>query len=230
VRRVQADAETMAADAANATQKHRPTGTADLSEDAAGRRQPSRSARRRSRAAAAPATKSKRRPLVVAAVGAGVIAAGIVLVLSLGSAGGARHAPARSASIASARLSSPSIASFASSLRSTIGMVERELRLVAVRAGARARHAQPKAKHRPSHSGRHQASAPHETAAQRGGPAATSVTSPQEQTYTQAQSPGTSSSQSSAITQSSSSSPSQPAGPTNAGPLGGIGSCVRGCS
>jgi hypothetical protein len=228
VRRVQAGAETMIFDAARATRKRRPIGTADLSADAAGGRQASRAGRRRSRAEAALATKSKRQHWLLAAVGAGVFVAGVAFVLSLASAGAPQPTPARSASITSARLSSASIAGFGSALRSTIAVVDRELRAVALRASTSVRHERRKAKHPRGHSGRHPANAWHETAVQSGGRATSSTTS-QGQSYTQAQSPVTSSSQSSATTQPSSSNGSQPAGPTNAGPLGGLGSCVKGC-
>lgn len=227
VRRVQAGAQTMAADAATAAQKRRPIGTADLSADAAGGHQPSRAARRGFRAHVVTTAKPPgRRRWTAAAV---VLAAGIALVISLSRSTGPRFAATGRPSIASTQLSSASIEGFGGALRSAISFVDSELRSIALRATASTRLVRRKAKQPRSHSRRHVASRRNQTATQSGVPPAATTTSSRSQTDTQTQAPVTSSSQSSGTTQPSSSSSSQPAGPTNAGPLGGIGSCVKGC-
>jgi hypothetical protein len=113
----------------------------------------------------------------------------------------------------------------------TISRVDRELEALAHRATAQV------------HSGRHlikrprgRPPQPHARTTQ-ATPAARSqpvhVASPpttSSQTPTSTQQPSASSGRSSAGGAASSSGSAQPAGPTNASPLGGIGSCVSGCT
>jgi hypothetical protein len=232
VRRVQASAQTVAADAAPANRKRRPTATADLSADAALRSRPPRRSRRRSIQAASHATRWKlRHPKWLAAVT--VLAAGVVLVTSLDGVGGRHAAASRHGSSSSTQLDVASPAQFGRALRGSVAVIDRDLRAAARVAAARVRPALRAAKHTRRRSRPHAANVRHRTPArgsQSASVASPSTTSSQSQTYKPAQTPVTNAGQSSATAQPSSASSSQPAGPTDSGPLGGIGSCVKGCT
>jgi hypothetical protein len=227
VRRVKAGAQTAAADAATVTRQRRPTGTADLAPDAATRKRAPELARRRAGEAAARSDALKRR-VTRALAAAVVLIAVVVLAPSFGSAGGRRAATTHGASLSSAALARPSVAGFGDALRTTAAAVDRELQATARRATARVKHARPATKHhrvRPRRPAAHTRQATSSGATPPATVQSSSTTSSQTQNY--APPPSAGSGQGS--TAGASSSSSQPAGPTNAGPLGGIGSCVKGC-
>lgn len=227
VRRVTEGAQTAAADAATVTRHRRPTGTADLAPDAATRKRASEQATRREREAA-PRSSALKRWVAWALAAAVVLVAVVVLAPSFGSAGGRRAASSRGASLSPTGLAVPAVAGFGDALRMTIAAVDRELQAMARRATARVKHARPTAEHHRVRPRRH-AARTRQAASSGAAPPATgqssSTTSSQTQNYTPP--PSTASGQGS--TAGASSSSRQPAGPTNAGPLGGIGSCVKGC-
>ena len=103
-------AQTIAADAATSTRNRRPTGTADLSADAASRSRPPSRARRRSSGRASTTPPSRRRGARGGSQLPSSSLLACVLVISLDSAGGHRPTAARSASITSTQLSAASIA------------------------------------------------------------------------------------------------------------------------
>ena len=224
VRRVQAGAQTAADEADRATRRARPIGTADLSADAA-TRNPARSrAGRRAVEATLRAVEAKRRVSWAAAT-AIVLIAGVVLALSLGSAGGRRTATTQSP---------PSLATAAGpafAMQTTISRVDRELEALTHRAIDQVHPGRRVIKHARVQSRRPHARTTQATSATQS--QAVHVTSPPtntSQTPTSTQQPSASSGRSSAGGASSSSGSAHPAGPTNASPLGGIGSCVSGCT
>jgi hypothetical protein len=233
VRRVRVSSQTIAADAASATRK-RPTGTAALAADAASRRRPPNRAPHRFIQSAAHAIKANARPPRWGAAAA-VLAAGIVLIVSLTSGGERRSPSAWRADSLPAQLSTAAITHFGRALRSTVAELDRELRPASRVAAGPPRHLRRRAKHMPRHPRPRAATVQHQTPAQTARPAATTspsttTTTTQSHTYTPVQTPDTHASQSSATAPSSNSSSRQSAGPTNQGPLGGIGSCVKGCT
>lgn len=229
VRRVKDGAQAAAADAAIATRPRRPTGTADLAPDAATRkRSPGQAVRRGDEAA--PRTLSWKRGVTWGPMAAVVLVVGIVLVPSFGSTSGRHVASSHGASVSAASIGAASAAGFGDALRTTVAAVESRLLTAARHATSPVKHVKRATTHRGIRSRRHAPRTTHTTAATTSQPvtAATSAASSQTtQTYTPP-APAASGQGSSAGT-SSSSSNSQPAGPTNAGPLGGIGSCVKGC-
>ena len=170
------------------------------------------------------AVESKRRAAWAAAA-AIVLIAGVVLALSLDSAGGRRTATTHSAPILA------TAAGLASAVRITISTVDRELEALTHRATGQVhpgRRVIKRARVRPR---RHHARTTQATSATQSQPV--HVASPpttSSQTPTSTQQPSASSGRSSAGGASSSSGSAHPAGPTNASPLGGIGSCVSGCT
>ena len=224
VRRVQAGAQAAADEADRATRRGRPIGTADLSADAA-TRNPARSrAGRRAVEATLRAVAAKRRVSWAAAT-ATVLIAGVVLALSLGSAGGRRIATTQSP---------PSLATAAGpafAMQTTISRVDRELEALTHRAIDQVHSGRRVIKHARVQSRRSHARATQATSATQS--QAVHVASPPSntsQTPTSTQQPSASSGRSSAGGASSSSGSAHPAGPTNASPLGGLGSCVSGCT
>ena len=223
VRRVQAGAQTAADEADRATRRGRPIGTADLSADAATRNPARSGAGRRAVAATLRAVGAKRRVSWAVAT-ATVLIAGVVLAVTLG--GGRRIATSQSP---------PSLAAAggpATVLQTTISSLDRELEALTHRAIDQA-HSRPRViKHaRRAQSRRSHPRATYATSATRS--QAVHVASPPSntsQTPTSTQQPPASSGGSSAGGASSSSGSAKPAGPTNASPLGGIGSCVSGCT
>ena len=183
-----------------------------------------RRAGRRAVEATLRAVEAKRRVSWAAAT-ATVLIAGVVLALSLGSAGGRRIATTQSP---------PSLATAAgpaSAMQTTISRVDRELEALTHRAIDQVHPGRRVIKHARVQSRRSHARATQATSATQS--QAVHVTSPPtntSQTPTSTQQPSASSGRSSAGGASSSSGSAHPAGPTNASPLGGIGSCVSGCT
>jgi len=234
IRRVKDSAAGAAVEASTTLEQRRPKGTSDLARDAAtsraaARRRPPKAELRSTDAARTP-NKHRR------AVAAMVLLAGIaVLLVTLADAGGT-NAPRRlDSSIASSRLAAARPGDFGRALQATIAAIAPELRAVARRAassaraasnrheaksrqiGSRARHARSK----------HRGSVGQRAAVTNSAPP--SATSTQTQTSPAAQAPASTASQTSATSQPSATSSSRSAGPVGAGPLGGIGSCVKGC-
>ena len=227
VRRVQEGTQTAAADAATVTRQRRPTGTADLAPDAATRKRASEQARRRA-GEAAPRSDALKRWVAWALAAAVVLVAVVVLAPSFGSAGGRRAATTHGASLSPAALARPSVAGFGDAIRTTIAAVDRELQATARRATARVKHARPATEHHRVRARRHAARTTQATSS-RATPPATGQSSSTTTSQTQNYAPPPSAASGQGSTAGASSSSSQPAGPTNAGPLGGIGSCVKGC-
>jgi hypothetical protein len=224
VRRVQAGAHTPADEGERGTRRARPIGTADLSADAATRNPAGRRVGRRAVEATVRAVESKRR-VAWAAATAIVLIAGVVLALSLDSAGGHRTATTQSA---------PSLATAAgpaSAMGITISTVDRELEALAhpatdqIHPGRRVIK-RSRVRPRPRHARITQFTSATQSHAVHVASPPTNTT----QTPISTQQPSASSAPSSAGGGSSSSGSAKPAGPTNASPLGGIGSCVSGCT
>jgi len=224
VRRVQAGAQTAADEADRATRRGRPIGTADLSADAATRHLGRARAGRRAGEATFHAVAANRRVSWAAAT-ATVLIAGVVLAVSLGSAGGRRIATTQSPpSLATA-------AGLATAMQTTISSLDRGLEALTHRAIDQVHSRASVIKHARVQSHRSHAGATQATSATQS--QAVHVASPPpntSQTPTSTQLPSAGSGRSSAGGASSSSGGSKPAGPTNASPLGGIGSCVSGCT
>ncbi len=235
IRRVKDSAAGGAVEASNTLEQRRPKGTADLARDAA----TSRAATRRRApetelrsSDAAPRPKKHRR-----AVAAAVLLAGIaILVVTLASTGGT-SGPARrlESSIASSRPGAARSGDFPGTLQAAIAAIAPELRAVAQRAAsadraaatrdaARRRQNRSRAKHSRS---KHRAAVVQRAPATNSAAPSTTGTQPQASTATPTQ--ASTASQTSATSQPSATSSSRSAGPIGAGPLGGIGSCVKGC-
>lgn len=224
VRRVQAGAQTAAEEADRATRRGRPIGTADLAADAA-TRNPARSRAGRRAVEATLVVVAANRRVSWAAATATVLIAGIVLALSLGSAGGRRITTTQSpASLATA-------AGPATAMQTTIRSLDREIEALTHRAIDQV-HPRPRViKHARVEPRRSHARTTQATSATQSQPVhVASPPSNTSQTPTSTQQPSASSGRSSAGGASSSSGSAHPAGPTNASPLGGIGSCVSGCT
>jgi hypothetical protein len=162
-----------------------------------------------------------------------VLGAGIVLAVWLDGAGEHRTLAGRRASGVPTQLTAAPLADLGRAVRTTLSEVDRRLRSKTRRAAAPAKHTRHRVMRRPRHSPPRAASPPHQTSGHEAPPPAVSSPSTattQSHTYTPVQAPVTTTSQSSATAQPSSSSSSHAAGPTNPGPLGGIGSCVKGCT
>ncbi len=224
VRRVQAGAQAAAEDADRATRRGRPIGTADLSADAASRNPARSRAGRRAVEATLHAVAASRRVSWAAAT-AVVLVAGVVLALSLGSAGARRIATSQTP---------PSLTTAAGptfAVQTTISRVDGELEALTHRAIDQVRSHPRVIKHARVRSHRSYARATQATSGTQS--QAVHVTSPpttSSQTPTSTQQPSASSGRSSAGGATSNSGSAKPAGPTNASPLGGIGSCVSGCT
>ena len=220
VRRVQAGSQTRGNE--SSAIRRRPTGTADLPDRTAPSR---RQIRTHSRASTA---QTRRRKIIAAAA---VLVAGIVLIAAASEIGGQRSARADHPATSTAARTG-TLVSLVGELPTMISAIQRELRGVATRAAASSAQARRRAAKQRRRSLPHAASEQQRTprgAAQVGQTTASTTTSAPHQTYTPAASRVSRPSQSTAATTPSHSSSSQPAGSTNAGPLGGIGSCVKGC-
>jgi hypothetical protein len=224
VRRVQAGTQTAAAEAEHATRRARPIGTADLSADAATQNPARRRAGRNGVADPLHRVESNRRAAWAAAA-AIVLIVGVAFALSLDSAGERRTATTHSAPILA------TVAGLASAVRVTTSTVDRELEALTHQADGQV-HPRRRATKRPRvRPQKHHARTARATSATQSQPVhVTSTPATSSQTATSTQQSNASSGRSTAGGASSSSGSAQPAGPTNASPLGGIGSCVRGCS
>ena len=226
VRRVQAGTEAAAAEAAVASGQRRPAGTADLSADAVRRDRP---ARRRAplRATWAQGQRPVWRGRRMVAIAVGLVA-GVALLVALGESGGHRAVATHRVAVSSTALGAASLAAL-TAIPNTIGAMVHRLEAEKAGQSAPRKHARRATKHPRARARRYVATPTQTALAQQSAPvseASPSSASSQTPAYT---SPPAATNQSSSTGASSSSRSSQPAGPTNAGPLGGIGSCVKGC-
>jgi hypothetical protein len=218
-------------DVGTTIQQRRPKGTADLPRETAPRR-----AHRRPR----PSTPRRRRtarPRKTRLLGIAVtivIAGAAVLVFALGG-GSSRLSPARSASSSTA--TTGSFGAFGGALNGAIAVLGSELQPFAQRAvsserTSRSRRTATRPRPARSHAtvkrrARHTARQP--TRAVAGSSPSTTATTVQTQTYAPASPPAATPSQSPVSATHSTTSSTRPSGPTGSNPLGGIGSCVKGC-
>jgi hypothetical protein len=229
IRRVKESTAGADAETSSTLQQRRPKGTADLSRDAAISRA---AARRRSaelRGTDVAPTPKKHRRLVAATV----LLAGIaILLVTLADTGGRSVPRGVYSSLRSSRLPAERPGVFGGALDATIGP---ELRAAAQHAAASARAARTRlgAKRRAIRSrprrarSKHRAAAVQRAAVTNSPPPPTTVAGTQNNAPAPA--PASTPSQTSATSQPSATSSSRPAGPTGSDPLGGIGSCVKGC-
>ena len=235
IRRVKDSAAGAAVEASSTLQQRRPKGTADLVRDAATSRA---AARRRApetelRSTDVAPTPKKHRRVLAATVLLGGVA---ILLITLAGTGGKRAPRRDDSSMRSSRLAAARSSKFGGALQVTIAVIAPELQAVARRAtsSARAVSTRQGAKRRAIRSrarrarSKHRAPAVHRRAVANSPPPPTTVAGTQNNAPapTRASTP----SQTSATSQPSATSSSRPAGPTNPGPLGGIGSCVHGCT
>jgi hypothetical protein len=219
------------ADVATTIQQRRPKGTADLSPAAAPRRARTRPGPATGRRWRAPRPQRTRLLGIAAAI---ALAGATVLVLHPGG-GSSLPSPARSGS--SSTSTTGSFGAFGGALTSAIAAVGSELQPFAQRAVStkRASRARPTAAHRRSARShvtikRHiRRKAQQPTRAVAGSSPSTTATTVQTQTYAPASPPVTTPSQSPVSATHSTTSSTRPSGPTGSNPLGGIGSCVKGC-
>lgn len=234
IRRVKEGALGSGPDASSTIQQRRPTGTADLSPDAAPRR---RAARPRVPGTDKPphsGAGAKRNTRRWAAAATVLIAGTAVLLITLGSVGG-NHAPgAVSSSAPTARLPQARPGVFGEALRTTIAVIDRQLQAVARRAAeaAQAVRTRRTAKRRRARSHASVKRSTHQTPPAQSRPVVESsppvTRAPQTPTHAPAAAPARSTSQTS-TPQTPATGSSRPAGPSGSDPLGGIGSCVKGC-
>jgi hypothetical protein len=233
IRRVKDSAAGAAVEASSTLQQRRPKGTADLARDAATSSAPARrrAAKTELRSKGVAPTRKKHRR----AVAAMVLLAGIaILMVTLADTGGTNVPRRLDSSIANARLAAARSGDFGA-LQATIAAIAPELRAVARRAASSARAAATRqgAKRRQIRSRATHARSKHRAKAFQRAPvtnsAPPSTTGTQTQASTAAPAPASTASQTSATSQPSATSSSRQAGPIGAGPLGGIGSCVKGC-
>jgi hypothetical protein len=229
VRRVQAGTHATTTQASAVSRQRRPIGTADLSTDAARR---SRAPSRPRRAVTWDRTSlvaSKRRLTWVAAASAILLLVGVVLLASFDGTDRNRASTKYGARAASTALVASSVTELHALPRAIVGVVRR-IDAAARRTAGSAKYARHASNHSRARSRSGVTPAASAAAAQRTAPvalASTPVATSHTPVYAPA--PAATTSQSSSTGSSSSSSSNQPAGPTNAGPLGGIGSCVKGC-
>lgn len=233
IRRVREGTQTTGGEALATIQQRRPKGTADLGSDAAVPRR--RVSRPRQLTTDAPRLKeARKRTTRRSGAAAMVLVAGIaVLAVVLSSAGGHGAAHAFDASASKTRFSSEGTAALGGALRASMAAIVPELQGLARQAAA-ADHAA-----RPPHKAKREASS-HARAARPRHQTATVVQSrtvatssppvaPSQEIQSSAPTPSPSMSQTSATPDTSTPSDSRPAGPTGSDPLGGLGSCVKGC-
>jgi hypothetical protein len=215
------------ADVATTIERRRPKGTADLSPAAAPRR------RRRATRQTTPSRGQapwRRRTRVLGIAAALVVAGTAVLVFTLGGGSG-RLSQARSDSSPTSTIGF--VTAFGGQLNSTIAALGSELQPFArraVSAARAARHRHVVARRRPSHAhvkvARHIRRAPRQQS--RAVPASSPSTATTVQTQSYAPPPSPVSTTSQTPTHSTASN-TRPSGPSGSNPLGGIGSCVKGC-
>ncbi len=234
IRRVKDSTAGAAAETSSTLEQRRPKGTANLARDAA----TARAATRRRvpetelRSTDVAPTPKKHRGPVAAVV---LLAGTAVLLVTLAGTGGT-SAPRRLDSLTARSQPAAAPSSyFDAALQTTIAAIAPELRAVAgrVASSARAAAARHAAKRRQIRSRAKHARAKHQATVVQPAPVTNSptasATGTQTQSSTAAQSPASTASQTSATSQPSATSSSRQAGPIGAGPLGGIGSCVKGC-
>lgn len=229
IRRVK---EGTAADADGATtiERRRPKGTADLSPAAAPRRR--RRPARRTTPSGGP-TPQKRRTRLLGIAATVVVAGTAVLLVSLSSRP-SRLNPAPSHT--SPTSTSGFFTAFGGELNSTIAALGPELQPFARQAVSAARAARRRhvvARRRPSQ--RHVKvahpirRAPRQQTRAVAASAPSTATTVQTQTYAPPSSPVSTTSQTPVSATQPTTSSTQPSGPSGSNPLGGIGSCVKGC-
>lgn len=234
IRRVKDSAAGAAAETPSTLEQRRPKGTADLGRDAATTRAATRRREPETElhsTAVAPTPKKHRRAVAVA-----VLLAGIAVLLVTQVSTGRTSAPQGVASsVHSSRLAAARSGDFGGALAATIAAIAPELRAVARRAASSARaaanrHVAPhgKIRSRATHArSKHRAAVVQHPPVTNSPPPSTTGT--QSQSSATAQAPASTATQTSATSQHSATSSSRPAGPIGTGPLGGIGSCVKGC-
>jgi hypothetical protein len=221
-------------DTATTIERRRPKGTVDLPPGAGPRRRnthirPSTPSRRR--------LSKPRRTRVLGIAATLAVAGTAVLVVTL-SGGSSQLSPARSASSSGA--TTGSFAAFGGALSSMIAALGPELSPFARHAASAARTSRPRrtaARRRPARShlkvARHTGRAARPTS--RLVPASSTSTTtasqiqPQTYTPTPAPAPAATASQTPVSATHSTTSSNRSSGPTGSNPLGGIGSCVKGC-
>jgi hypothetical protein len=218
------------ADVAATIERRRPKGTADLSPAAAPRRR-----RRPTRQTTPSRGKApRRRRTGLLGIAATLVVAGTAVLVLTFSSGSGRLSQARTDS--SPTSTTGFLTAFGGELNSTIAALGPELQPFArqaVSAARAARHRHVAAHRRPSHP---HVKVPHrirraprqETRAVPASSPSTATTV-QTQTYTPPPSPASTTSQTPVSATHSTTSNTHPSGPSGSNPLGGIGSCVKGC-
>jgi hypothetical protein len=228
IRRVKESTAGAGVEASSTLQQRRPKGTADLSRDAATSRA---AGRRRAPEALAPTPKRHRGVLAATVLLVGIA----ILLATLADTGGTSAPRGVDSSLHSSRPAAEQPGVFGGALDATIAAIGPELRAAAQHAAASARAANVRheAKRRTIRSRARRARSQHRTAAVRRAAVTNSspppTTVPETQTYSPAPAPASTAGQTSVTSQPSATSSSRPAGPTSSDPLGGIGSCVKGC-
>jgi hypothetical protein len=218
------------ADAATTIERRRPKGTADLSPAAAPRR------RRRPTRQTTPSrgqAPRRRRTRLLGTAATLVVAGATVLVFTL-SSGPSRLSPARSDSSPTSTIGF--LTAFGGSLNNTIAALGPELQPFARRAVS-ASHPAPRrhmaARQRTSRPHvqvtRHIRRAPRQRSRAVPASSPSTATTVQTQTYAPPPSPVSTTSQTPVSETHSTTSSTRPSGPSGSNPLGGIGSCVKGC-
>jgi hypothetical protein len=218
------------ADGATTIERRRPKGTADLSPAAAPRRR-RRPARQTTSSRGQAAWRRRTRLLGIAATL--VVAGTAVLVVTL-SSGSGRLRPARTDS--SPTSTTGFFTAFDRELNSTIAALGPELQPFArqaVSAGRATRRLHVAARRRPSQRHvkvtRHIRRAPRQQTRAVAASSPSTATTVQTQTYAPPPSPVSTTSQTPVSATHSTTSSTRPSGPSGSNPLGGIGSCVKGC-
>jgi hypothetical protein len=234
IRRVKESTADAAVEGSSTLQQRRPKGTADLSRDAA---MSPAAARRRApetelRGTDLAPTPKKHRWVAAATM----LLAGIAILLAtLAGIGGTSVPRGVHPSKRNSRLAVALPGVFGGALDATIAAIRSELPSVVRHAAASARAASNRheARRRPIRSGARPARDQHRTAAARRAAVTNSspppTTVPETQTYSPTPAPASTAGHTSVTSQPTATSSSRPAGPTGSDPLGGIGSCVKGC-
>lgn len=234
VRRVQQDAAERSREAAAAAPRRAPS-TVDLPPSGGGRRRRiHRSAQDVTATSISWPERRVRRWVVAAIVGAAATA--ILLDLALHELGGGTTPTPVRLSTSGAALSTAQHNQLGDALSATIGAIAPELRALAGAVPAAKRGPQGQNRRTQRHVNRHvarpaqhhSAAVSDQTNAVKQSPPAPSAPAPR--TYTPDSATSSSASHTSASPQTPATSRSQPAGPTNSDPLGGLGSCVSGCT
>lgn len=218
------------ADASTTIERRRPKGTADLPPTA----RPPRTKRIRPSTPSRRRVSRPRRTRLLGFAATLVVAGTAVLVLTLGG-GSSQLRPVRSAS--SPEATTGSFAAFGGALSSAIAALGPGLSPFTRHAASATPTSRPRraqARRRPARShlkvARHSRRAAHETSRSLpASSASTTATTSQTQTQTYAPAPTLTTSQTPVSATHSTTSSNRSSGPTGSNPLGGIGSCVKGC-